>query len=339
MSKTQSDIRHINAVDAGFVGEHIESFLKNLSGPAFFEIPGVDRTRRRAIVTLLHGNEPSGLKAIHHLIHEGFVPATDLGVIVAAVDAALHPPLLSHRYIPGEQDLNRCFTRVDDTHQTRLAGQIADLLNTYSPEAVIDTHNTSSHSEPFCVAVRQSQAILGLAGLFSDSLIIIDQKLGTLLEAVDNKIPTITVEFGAFMDPDADWLARETLHRFAATPNLNSLDSTMINVLEHALRLETEGHLKVTYASGIDASADLTMINSIDQFNFRKLPAGQTLGWFESREHRQLTARDVLGTDRYREYFDESGGQLTTRLPMTIFMATTDPVVANTDCLLYFTPN
>lgn len=335
---TQPAIRHLRLSDDSILGNSPTEFLVNLGGPTWIEIPGKDSSRRRAIVTLLHGNEPSGIKAIHELLKNRTRPATDLGILIASVDAALHEPHFSHRFIPGEKDLNRCFSPPYEDNQAKLAENIVKTLSDYSPEAVIDTHNTSSHSEPFSVSVRQDVRTLELASLFTDSLIVIDQQLGTLLEYLDPLIPIVTVEFGGFMDPNADRLARELLHRFIVTNHLDQGDPRSLNLLTHPLRLETEQHLTVTYSSSIDEYADLTMLNTIDQLNFRTIEPGVTLGWFRTDRHHNLVARDSLGNDKYTEYFGQQDGLLTNLVPMTLFMATTDPVVANTDCLLYFRP-
>ena len=338
MSSTQTKIRHIDQPTNAILGDTYLAFLRNLGGPAWLTFKGKDSSRRRVIVTLLHGNEPSGLKAVHTMIKGGVEPETDLAILVAGADAALHEPLLSHRYIPGEKDLNRCFAPPHKGNQGELTLAILNLIHDFSPEAVIDTHNTSSHSEAFSIAIHKTDENAGLASLFTDSLIILDQSLGTLLEYLAPSIPAITVEFGGFMDPNADWLARETLHRVVVSHQLTSSHVSAINFLTQPLRLESQRHLTVTYSSSIDADADLTVINTIDQMNFHKVDPGTPLGWFKEKEHRNLVAADRFGEDQYETYFDQTGGLLCASVPMTIFMATTDPVVANTDCLLYFTP-
>jgi len=281
MASTQNTSRRLPTLTAEILGDSYLDFLQQLGGPAWFTLAGRDTSRRRVIVTLLHGNEPSGLKAVHALLSEEMVPATDLGILVAGADAALCEPLLTHRYIPGERDLNRCFKPPRDSKQGELAEAILDLIYGYAPEAV---------------------------------------------------------EFGGFMDPNADRLARETLHRFISSHQLTSTNVDAINLLIHPIRLESEGHLTVTYASSIDAAADLTMINTIDQLNFRPIEPGTLLGWFnEKKTHQSLIATDRFGTNRYVDCFDQADGLLRARVPMTLFMATTDPVVASADCLLYFT--
>lgn len=281
MASTQNTSRRLPTLTAEILGDSYLDFLQQLGGPAWFTLAGRDTSRRRVIVTLLHGNEPSGLKAVHALLSEEMVPATDLGILVAGADAAVCEPLLTHRYIPGERDLNRCFKPPRDSNQGELAEAILDLIYGYAPEAV---------------------------------------------------------EFGGFMDPNADRLARETLHRFISSHQLTSTNVDAINLLIHPIRLESEGHLTVTYASSIDAAADLTMINTIDQLNFRPIEPGTLLGWFnEKKTHQSLIATDRFGTNRYVDCFDQADGLLRARVPMTLFMATTDPVVASADCLLYFT--
>jgi len=281
MASTQNTSRRLPTLTAEILGDSYLDFLQQLGGPAWFTLAGRDTSRRRVIVTLLHGNEPSGLKAVHALLSEEMVPATDLGILVAGADAALCEPLLTHRYIPGERDLNRCFKPPRDSNQGELAEAILDLIYGYAPEAV---------------------------------------------------------EFGGFMDPNADRLARETLHRFISSHQLTSTNVDAINLLIHPIRLESQGHLTVTYASSIDAAADLTMINTIDQLNFRPIEPGTLLGWFnEKKTHQSLIATDRFGTNRYDDCFDQADGLLRARVPMTLFMATTDPVVASADCLLYFT--
>ena len=140
------------------------------------------------------------------------------------------------------------------------------------------------------------------------------------------------------MDPNADRIATETLRRFVTARELDDAREYQLTCLEHPLRLETQRHLTVSYSSSIDEESDLTMINTIDQLNFRQIETGVTLGWFREREHQSLVAKNRHGEDRYQDYFAQEDGLLTTRTSMIIFMVTTDPVVANNDCLLYFIP-
>ncbi len=343
MQQTPTQLEYWNAPSADEIGsDHIE-FLHRLQAPTWITVKGKDSSRTRAIVTLLHGNEPSGLKAVHKLLSRSVIPQTDLVIVVASVNAALYPPILSHRYLPWETDFNRCFTGASDTNQTLLATEIAQKLLALGPEAIIDTHNTSAHSEPFAVAVNDHLPTIQLTRGFTDRLVVIDQKMGTLIEQTSAQTPIVTVEFGGFMDPRADQLAYDTLHAFVAattlfeTPEFDVQDNPM-QVLHHPLRLEIEETHNLHYSSSVQDDADLTMINTIDQLNFQVVRTGTNIGWLGRTGLLGLSAMNAGGDNLVDEFFHAANGFLTTRQDMTVFMATTDPFIARKDCLLYFTP-
>lgn len=82
-----------------------------LPGPTHIQLLGRDGSRCRVVVTLSHGNEPSGLSAVHALLRQGIEPTVDIHIFIVNVnvDAARAQPFFSHRMLPGDRDLNRCF--------------------------------------------------------------------------------------------------------------------------------------------------------------------------------------------------------------------------------------
>lgn len=314
------------------------TFLQRLGGPAWITLTGKDRQRSRAIITLLHGNEPSGLKAVYQLLKSGIQPATNLDIFVASVDAALLPPLFSHRYLPGEEDFNRCFNLPAHTPQRQLAQRLIQQLRQLGPEAIVDTHNTSGHSLPFAVSTRDDILSRQLAQMFTRRLVVIDQALGTLIEQRDGHCPIVTIEFGGFADPQADILAVQSLHAFSTRDQLFDRTPDPMQILQHPVRLELEPGHQLHYASTGQFDADITLFNTIDQLNFAKIQPGTSLGWLGKRGLQGLRVRSATGKDLTSAYFVEHNGLLTTCHTMTLFMATTDPFVAAQDCLLYFTP-
>jgi predicted deacylase len=140
MQSTPNTFRHWHMPKPHEVGNNHVEFINILKGPTWITIEGKDNSRQRAIVTLLHGNEPSGLKAIHRLLQDKIIPATNLGIFIVSVNAAQLRPYFSHRYLPDEADFNRCFPKnlpkgssnsLNDTlysAQERLAIKITDTL-------------------------------------------------------------------------------------------------------------------------------------------------------------------------------------------------------------------
>ena len=83
-----------------------EALLRELGGPAWIRVAGRDRSRTRAVVTLIHGNEPSGLRAVHAWLRSGAQPAVNAVFFIASPAAALEPPGFAFRTLPGKLDLN-----------------------------------------------------------------------------------------------------------------------------------------------------------------------------------------------------------------------------------------
>lgn len=341
MTFTNRHVREIHVSDAeelqALLGEDHIDFIEQLSQPTWITIKGKDPSRSRAIVTLLHANEPSGVKAIHQLLKDGVAPHTNLGIFIASVDAALYPPAFSHRYLPNEQDLNRCFGRRGATTQEDLANQLVTLLRNFKPEAVIDTHNTSAHSEPFAVTVSSEIRTRQVVQLFARKLVVLGQSLGTLIEQ-DIGCPVVTVEFGGFLDPNADDLALSSLGRFIGQRSLFSVEPETLQALQNPLRLEVSNKVHLHYSTTVESTADITIYNTIDQLNFRKLKPRTTLGWITSDGLSQLIVTNHDEQNVAKDLFLEDAGFLKTKVPMTIFMATTDDHIARNDCLMYLCP-
>ena len=322
-------------MDAG--DTHVD-FLRNLGGPTWITLEGRDTSRSRAIVTLLHGNEPSGVKAVHHMLKSGIEPATNLGIFIASVDAAMKPPLFSHRFLPGEVDMNRCFNPPYTTDQRMLACAILDTLADFNPEAIIDAHNTSAHSEPFGVAVDDDAATRQLTGMFTRKLVVMDLEMGTLIEQKGAFGACVTIEFGGVMDPKADQIAEETLTAYATRRHLFDEEILPMKVLVHPHRLEIDDAANLHYSSSVQDDADITIFNTIDQLNFSTLPKGTSIGWVGKRGLEVLRITSADGRDMVGDFLAEQDGYIVTRRPVTLFMATTDPWIARKDCLLYLTP-
>lgn len=341
MDSTPDNFQEWHNPDPEDTGSDYIEFLKILEKPTWLTFEGQDRSRSRAIVTLLHGNEPSGLKSIHSWIKKKQKPATDLGIFVGSVNAALHPPILSHRYLPHEKDFNRCFSPPYDCNQGRLAETLIGLLTDFSPEAVVDTHNTSAHSEPFAVAGHDNTAVRQVAQMFTRKLVIIHRKMGTLIERGRDLFPVVTVEFGGFRDPRSDLLAEETLNDFIHRHELFNVEPVPFHILRDPQRLEILTGHRLHYSSTIQdedqSEADITIFNTIDQLNFSEVLKDTSLGWLAADGIAGLRVTDEAGNNLLSRFFYEREGFLMTKVNMNIFMATTDPYIAENDCLLYLT--
>ncbi|MBQ0711753.1 MAG: succinylglutamate desuccinylase [Porticoccus sp.] len=318
------------------IASTVPAFLAELGGPTIIHLNGRDNSRCRVMVTLLHGNEPSGLKAIHQLLRLGCQPEVTLLLAVVYVDAALAEPLFSHRFLPGQQDMNRLFTPPFEGCQGAVAKALLEIIREAHPEAVIDIHNTSGEGPAFTVCVEPHTRYLDLATLFTHRLIITGHRLGALMEVSDLGCPVLTVECGGSMQVQSDEVAYQGLTRFITRPQLyTSVALEEMDIYHHPVRLELNEGGQLCYDHEPRLNMDITLPDHIDRRNFGVVRPDTALAWLGPRGIRVLRALDERGEDVIDDLFVEEGGKLYPRTTLKLFMATTNPDIAISDCLLY----
>lgn len=309
------------------------SFLQMLGGPAIIFMPGRTR-RKRAITTLLHGNEPSGFQALHRLLKEGFKPYADTTFIVVSVDAALHEPLYTHRALPDHRDINRCFKPPYTDAPGMLAKQVLDYLVDLAPEAIVDVHNTSGSGPAFSVSTRLGTQYTALASHFTRWFIHTDIELGSLME-VPFCCPIVTIESGGAMDELATLNAYNGLRSYLTAEDVFAPRQD-IELLEQPKRLEIHRHATLAYAERPVFGANVTIRQDIEQRNFGITRPGEVLGWLDHArlEHFRLAGQQPQ--EYLSDYFCADNSELTVTRPLKFFMVTTRSDIAKSDCLLYF---
>ncbi|MBF0286676.1 MAG: succinylglutamate desuccinylase/aspartoacylase family protein [SAR324 cluster bacterium] len=318
------------------VGNSIEDFLSRLGGPTLLYLRGEDHSRIRAVSTLLHGNEPSGVRAVRHWIRSGQKPAVDLLCFVGSVNAALAAPKFTHRALPCHQDLNRCFLPPFHGEEGQIAESLMQQLLNAKPEALIDIHNTSGRGPAYGLSLHEDDTHKALVSLFADTLVITHLRLGTLMEMADNHFPTITIECGGARDPDSHAIALKGLERYATAESVLSLDGVwMGDVLNNPARLELRDGAKVAYARSPEPDVELTLPEEVEEYNFGILNPREMFGWLGPLGLKMLAVYDAEGKDVLHDYFTEHNGCLFAARPLKLFMVTTNPEIAESDCLCY----
>lgn len=320
------------------LGPTPEAFLAWLGGPAVLRIPGRDRSRARGLATLLHGNEPSGLRALHAWLSGGALPAVDLVVFVGAVAAARAGGGFAHRMLPGRRDLNRCFQPPFEGEEGEVAGEALRLLREAGCDALVDLHNNTGRNPAYGVSTLLDAARLNLTAVFADRLVHSEIRLGTLIEATGDDFPGVAIECGRAGDPAADRRALEGLTRYAALESLEArrVLAPDLAVLVEPIRVCARPGVTLGFADAPMAGADLTLLGDIDRHNFEWLPPGVPVGWARSSLPWPLEARGADGEDVSRDLFALRGSLLETRRAGVPIMMTTDVAVASSDCLFYF---
>ncbi len=319
------------------LGDSVEDFLCRLDGPACVFIDGEDATRTRALVTLLHGNEPSGVMALFRWLKSSGKPAVNVLCIIASVVAALEPPLFSHRMLPRARDLNRCFRPPYEDAQGALAEELLEILHLHQPEAVIDMHNTSGSGPAFGVCTFMDRQHSALVSLFTRRLIVSNLRLGALMDISEHHYPTVTVEVGGRLDNEAHELAWEGLQRYFSADQLfaGAAADPDIELLHDPIRLELQEHVTLTYEEKPDPSYDITLRPDIENLNFGSVTPDTLLGWARGPARSLFVATDEGGRCAVSRLVHIRDGEIFPAQPLKLFMITNNAAIASADCLLY----
>jgi hypothetical protein len=325
----------------------LDAFLDALAGPTIVRVAGRDRSRRRVLSGTIHGNEPSGARALHRLLRDGVVPATDLLLFFGALDATRTEPRWTHRMPPGRRDLNRCFRGPFDDDNGRIARAALDVLLAAPIEAAVDIHNTTGKNPDFIIAGVVDDARCGLASLFSGRYLAWRLQLGTLSEVLDDVAVAITFECGQTGDDAACERAWQGALRFATLDVLPGTGAPS-HVFRDPVRVRLQPGTSLRFddvgsgvGSGVDVELDVDVVldRRIDRHNFTVIEAGTRLGTVRAGAAWPLRVDGdhQQEQDWSRRLFTVSNGALLTAMPLVPMMMTTNAAVAQSDCLFYAT--
>jgi hypothetical protein len=318
------------------IPESEQAFLEALGGPALLRLAGQDPARTRIVSTLLHGNEPSGLRAVHGYLRSDAIPATDVLFFIGAVGTALAEPRFGHRALPGEIDANRCWRPPFESAPGRVAEQALARFRESGAECLVDLHNNTGHNPAYGVAFEIGHAEQSLVSLFADRVVHTPLELGTLVEATIRSFPSVTIECGRAGDPAADRVAAEGLERYLDWQTIDFTRPVVpLMILESPVRVCVREGLDLAFADAPDPAAPLTVSRSIDRHNFERMAPGSAIGWVGEGAPWPIAAVDADGLECSRHYFEISEGVLRTREAFIPIMMTTNREIAKSDCLFY----
>ena len=328
-------MRELRDPDRDCIGSSVQQFLRWLDGPTAIWVSGSDTSRTRAFSTLLHGNEPSGVIALHRWLRADETPAVNVVFVVGAVTAALEGPGFAHRMLPGRRDLNRCFAGPYDDTQGELAGTILAYLRSLDCEALVDVHNNTGHNPAYGIAATIDAPHLSLVSLFANRCVHSNLNLGTLTETMCD-VPSVAIEAGRSGTAEADATALAGLERYVHRSHLfHELDASDLQIYDCPIQVRLAEGTRVAFELQPDPDADLTLRAGIDELNFQGAAVGELLGWLRDGADWPLSALDAAGVEVSRDHFERKGNLLLARRAMLPIMITTNPRIAVDDCLCY----
>tara|TARA_R110000737_G_scaffold1598_18_gene4841 strand:+ start:6037 stop:7113 length:1077 start_codon:yes stop_codon:yes gene_type:complete len=330
-----------------------QQFLLSLTGLTVIDINGKNNNEWRVISTLLHGDEPSGLIAIHRWLTSENVlpqPKTNIRIIISSVESATYQHLFCHRYLPDGVDLNRCFN--EESIRSSAAGKNKNIdgyiqrakliefaIREVNPKAIIDLHNTAGNGPAFAVSTLISPNVLSIASYFCDTLILSDIYLGALME-VDFSCPVVTIECGASHDDQAHDVAYNGIKQFTQCDSHCALpQDRAVQILYKPLRLIIKTARKLSFSEHDEGYSGVTLRNNIDQFNYGGCCEGLLLGWLDDNGLENLEMLNDQGINVIEKYFKMDDNKLLCATNLKIFMASNQHDIVRSDCLFYVVNN
>ncbi len=342
-----SEINYITDPTWQELSADYEQFLLALIGPTVIDLSGKDSSRCRVFLTLMQGDEPSGLIAIHRYLTENSEqnnkPETNIRFIICSVEAAVKKPLFSTRYTDGGMDINRCFGKncsiecVGEIQRgyCQRASLIEQAIRDVNPEMVIDLHNASSPAPTFAVCSTVTTDTLSLASLFCQTLILSDLHIGSIMEQ-DFNCPFITIECGGCHDEQSHEVAFAGIHQVGLCKAIGYIHQEQpVEVIYRPLRLLLKPGVDLSFAQHDEGYSGVTLKDNIECFNFGSVHQDEMLGWTDGQGLNNLQLTDKNGDNVLSEYFYTRENQLVCRHNIKLFKATTNKNIAKNDCLFY----
>jgi hypothetical protein len=313
------------------------AFLRALGKPTLIRVPGTGEQAPRAIATLLHGDESTGLQATLRVLRRRRVYPFDLYVVIGNVAAAVDGPGFAHRFLDDQEDFNRVWGLGEPTTgQRRAADGILAELVAADLESLVDVHNNTGDNPFYAIVTQERPQVLNLATLFTTTLLRWDLGANTLMEALHDRCATIAVECGLPGRPESVAFAVDALRRYlGAAPIPADRVQRDFDLLGGLRKVHVRPEVHFRFGGELSDDLDLVIAADADVHNFVEVPAGHRLGWVQPGAAMPLRAVDAFGSDVTEEHFDVEGDTLVVTSPTTPVMMTRTVEAARKDCLFY----
>ncbi len=332
-----SPLRLLAPPDEQMLGSSPDWFLHQLGQASWITQPGLDTSRNRVVSTLLHGNEPSGFCAVWRWFKTGETPAGTTHFFLGAVKTALAEPGFFYRQLPDQRDQNRCFNGPFDDEPGQIAKAMLKQLSACQPEAMVDLHNTSGTGPAFTVTIEDTPSHRALTSLFAERMLHTEVRLGALMELTTPQCPILTVECGGAMDPRSEQVAYDGLEQYLLRRDVlhEPQSDWALEVLRQPMRICLNKDASIAYADHPVGQVDLTLPCTIEKLNFGLVPAGTRIGWLGPQGLDAIEVLDGHGRCHTDRLFQHREDELVLRQAAHLFMITSNPQIAISDCLFY----
>ena len=312
-------------------------FLLSLTGPTIIDVCGRNTEQTHVIITLINGDEPTGLLAIHRWLTERDLtekPATNIRIIICSVEAALCSPMLRMAHVYDAIPLTQCFGVEFNHGFFKRAKTIEHAIRSVNPCSVTSLHNTQGFSPAFACASSLNNQAVSIAQSFVETIILSDQMPDRLL-TLSFDCPNVAIYLGCSEDPQSSEVAYNGIINLVNSEIVYAANSSA-NVLLYPKKLVLAPGSHLSFNDTDMGNEGLTLREDIEQFNFRIVKAGQHLGWLDENGLSNITLIDHLNNVCTEQYFSTRFNQFITATNLIIFMASSSKQTSLSQDFLFY---
>lgn len=320
-------------IPKGFLRAEPWDLATVLPGPSLIRLPGI-LNPPLFLATLLHGNEPSGVRAIQKLLAQyadwGKKLPRSLIIFIGNVHAARQ----NVRYLENQLDYNRVW-KGGPAPEHELARQVIREATADGLFASVDIHNSSGRNPHYACLNRLDPAFLNLCELFSNIVVYFTKPDEVLSNAFADYCPSITLEDGQPHDPTS---VQHVITFLEQCLNLEEIPDTRndphrLNIYHSVARIQVPPSSRVEFDQN-NESPDFRFIENLDLLNFSQVSENTLLGWrFNAKLN--LSVQGENGMEMEAHYIDYQGSEIRLKRAVVPSLLTTDARVVHQDCLGY----
>ncbi len=328
-----TDLHVLHTPPADLYATPADRLAERLPGPTLLYLQGA-QDPPLFLSVLLHGNETSGWDALRSVLASARPLPRSVMLFVGNVEAAAR----CVRSLPGQVDFNRIWRgkHADTTLVSALLSQLA----AQPLFAALDIHNNTGRNPHYSVITQITPQTLGLAYLFSDKAVLVEEPDSVLTRAVQAYCPATTVEVGPVNDPQSVTRTIDLLERYLRLETVPQERPDNLTLLRSLARVHVVDNVEFDFADAADAARlskdDLVLTAGMEAVNFHPVLAGTEFGFTRKPLHRALKVLDPEHRDVTAEFLREEHGDISLTRQVIPAMYTTDRDVIRQDCLCYF---
>lgn len=317
---------------AGLLDCDATGLHEHLGGPTLIQLQGA-RQPALFVSVLLHGNETSGWDGVRRYLLETPELPRDLTLFIGNTEAAE----AGMRALPSQPDFNRIWKDAQGQGGA-LAAAVQSAIADQQFVASIDLHNNTGHNPYYSVVTDLEPHNLGLAYLFSDKAVYVEEPDTVLTRVFTGRCPAVALEVGPVGDPRCADRVYDYVARCMALDGVPEAAPEQFSLFRTRVRVHIQDEVSFRF-EGDDGSEDpapLVLTGGVEAVNFHVLNRGTVFGASKLAVERVFKVLDVEHRDVTDEYFEHDGAAILLKADVVPAMYTTDPYVVRQDCLCYF---